>query len=197
MSFSINTYTNNYALPAKNNRNIPVQLKKFDNVSFKSKGESTNPTEYKNPINKAGEYALAISKSFYSALGTSSRVCFELGMSSSDDGFDLPTLATIGVLATVVTFAVQLPKAIYQANVDFFTKKKEMDVYSRDSSFRSTVYEKLDKKSEEADPQELKKLSKQALKLKMAENKMPDCIKNSQNFAARAFLKGFYMRADN
>lgn len=196
MSLAVNTYNNNYAMPVKKNTGMQVSLNTIDKLSFKSKTESTDLVKRENPVNKTGEYALAISKSFYQALGTSARVCLSLlnfnSLTSDDDGgLNFTGLATIGVIATVATFAFVLPKAIYQANIDFFTKEKELDVYSRESSFKSTVYEKLDEKTKKASPQELEKLSEQSLKLKMANSKLPDSIKNSQNFAVKAFAKGY------
>ncbi|MEI7474983.1 MAG: hypothetical protein WCK67_09420 [bacterium] len=207
MSFSVNSYNNSFAMPLKKNVTAANSVHKVCKTAFKANDKSIDTAEYENPINKVGEYALALSKSFYLALGTSARFCFEIFgrspsrhfSSSGDDddaGSQLALMLTVGMVVTAVTFALVLPKALYQANIDFFTKKKDMDVYSRDNSFRKNVYENFDERSKKASPEEIKKLSEQSLKLKMANNKLPAFLQNTKNFAVRSFLKGFYMMKD-
>ncbi len=147
--------------------------------------------EYENPVNRVGEYFNAISKSIYRAAGVSFRTfihALACGAGSDDDN-PIIHAATIGLLVGAATFVFTLPYNIYKANIDFFRRKKEMDVFVRENKAEQTMYEQMDEKIKNGDTNQ----KDNYMKLRMARSKPADSLK--KNIGSSEFAKGFFLSA--
>ncbi len=157
---------------------------KKENTSTKSKEK-----EYQNPVNKVGEYFNAISKSIYRAAGISFKTFIYALASGAGKDDDNPVLqaATIGLVVGAATFVFTLPYNIYKANIDFFRRKKEMDVFVRENAAEQELYEQIDKKVKNGD----KNQQENYMKVRMARSEPAASLK--QNTALDQFTRGFFL----
>ena len=99
--------------------------------------------DYENPIHRRTERNLAILSSVGgSALtgvvaGGLSTIFMEKGR-----GWKIPT--AIGLAAGLLTLGLTLPSKIYNTKVNAYAREKEMDVFSRQKSAQSNIYEDID-----------------------------------------------------
>lgn len=106
--------------------------------TFRSKSQN-----YENPVNRGTEKKLAILIS----VGSSALVGGVAGGLSSlipsikATGWKGPT--AIGVLAGLVTLGLTLPQKLYATKINAFAREKEMDVFSRQKSAQSSIYEDI------------------------------------------------------
>ena len=99
---------------------------------------------YENPISRKSERNLAILGSVGGSVLVGTLVG---GMSTLSDkikasGWKYPTL--IGAAAGLLTLALTLPSKLYNTKVNAYAREKEMDVFSRQKSAQSNIYEDID-----------------------------------------------------
>ena len=109
------------------------------NIYFKS----NNQGKYENPIERKTERNLAI----LASVGGSTLAGLVAGGATTlfrekGAGWKLPT--AIGVAAGLLTLGLTLPSKIYNTKVNAFAREKEMDVFSRQKSAQSSIYEDID-----------------------------------------------------
>lgn len=107
-------------------------------MSFRSKEQN-----YENPVNRGTERNLAI----LTSVGGSALVGAIVGGLSTfiplikKTGWKAPT--GIGFAASLVALALTLPQKLYTTKVNAFARQKEMDVFSRQKSAQSNIYEDI------------------------------------------------------
>lgn len=170
-----------------NNTNYYRNMIKVKNVAFKGSEEASTTIKnkvtepyYENPINKKGEYALAIRDAFKDAAKVSFRAFAEIarcgiGSSDGDLGEFLAVSGLIGCGIGIVTFGFMLPKKLYEANINYFNKNKEMDVYTRANSAEVKIYEEMNEKMKDPEYQK-EKLAEFYMKMQMVKNRPPSFI---------------------
>ena len=85
-----------------------------------------------------------------------------------------------GMVVGGITFLVNLPKNLYEANVNYFTNKKEMDVYVRNNKAQENIYKQLDDKSQNIKTEEDRQdLAKNFMKMKMAHTQGPRLVNHN------------------
>ena len=95
---------------------------------------------YENPVNRGTERNLAILTSVGgSALaggiaGGISTIFFKKGWKAP---------VGVGVVTGLLTLALTLPQKLYSTKVNAFARQKEMDVFSRQKSAQSSIYEDI------------------------------------------------------
>lgn len=104
-------------------------------LNFKAKTQN-----YENPVNRGTERNLAVLKS----IGASTLVGGVVGGLSSfifTKGWKIPT--GIGIVGGLATLALTLPQNLYSTKVNAYVREKEMDVFSRQKSAQSNIYEDI------------------------------------------------------
>ena len=107
-------------------------------ASFKAKSQS-----YENPVNRGTERNLAILMS----VGGSALTGVLAGLASTlfpkikATGWKGPV--GIGAVAGLLTLGLTLPQRLYATKVNAFAREKEMDVFSRQKSAQSSIYEDI------------------------------------------------------
>lgn len=120
--------------------------------------------EYENPVSRETEKNLAIlSASAGSAVAGA--VAWGAMKFLSKKGSNAPVW--VGIAAALGTLAITLPPALYNRKVSAFVKQKEMDVFTRDRSLKSSLTEEVDKEVQDMNVSLDKKLDDN-LKLQMA-----------------------------
>lgn len=95
---------------------------------------------YENPVNRGTERNLAI----LTSVGGSTLAGLIAGGLSTiffHKGWKVPV--SVGVVAGLVTLALTLPQKLYSTKVNAFARQKEMDVFSRQKSAQSNIYEDI------------------------------------------------------
>lgn len=100
-------------------------------------------SEYENPVNRSTERNLAI---LMSVGGSALAGTVAGGLSNfipkvKATGWKAPT--AIGVVAGLITLGLTLPQKLYATKVNAFARQKEMDVFSRQKSAQSSIYEDI------------------------------------------------------
>lgn len=103
-------------------------------VNFRSKKQN-----YENPINRKTERNLAILKSsgagiLAGVIAAGLTSCFTKGYKSR---------LIVGVVAALATLGLMLPSKLYNTKVNAYAREKEMDVFSRQKSAQSNIYEDI------------------------------------------------------
>jgi MFS family permease len=107
-------------------------------ASFKS-----NSQKYENPVNRGTERNLAL----LASVGGSALVGVVAGGLSTcfakikATGWKGPV--GIGAVAGLLTLALTLPQKLYATKVNAFAREKEMDVFSRQKSAQTNIYEDI------------------------------------------------------
>lgn len=124
---------------------MAIQPIGFNNYSNYQKPNFRAKTEdYENPISRKSERNLAI----LGSVGGSALVGVLGGLASTlipkvkASGWKYPTL--IGVAAGLATLGLTLPPKLYNTKVNAYAREKEMDVFSRQKSAQSNIYEDID-----------------------------------------------------
>lgn len=112
----------------------PYQMQK----NFKSKSQS-----YENPVNRGTERNLAI---LMSVGGSALAGVVAGGLSTCFDkikatGWKGPV--GIGTAVGLLTLGLTLPQKLYATKVNAYVREKEMDVFSRQKSAQSNIYEDI------------------------------------------------------
>ena len=107
-------------------------------TAFRSKNQN-----YENPVNRSTERNLAI---LMSVGGSALAGLVVGGLSSCFDkikatGWKGPT--AIGAAAGLLVLALTLPQRLYNTKVNAYVRQKEMDVFSRQKSAQSNIYEDI------------------------------------------------------
>lgn len=103
----------------------------------------SNNQNYENPVDRGTERNLAI----LTSVGGSALVGAIAGGLSTfipkvkATGWKAPT--GIGVAAGLVALGLTLPQKLYATKVNAFARQKEMDVFSRQKSAQSNIYEDI------------------------------------------------------
>ncbi len=140
---------------------IGVNFPKY-NTNFKSK-------EYENPINRGTERNLAI----LASVGGSALTGVIAGLFS---GF-IPKVkeggwkwqVPIGIIAGLGMLGLTLPSKLYNTKVNAYAREKEMDVFSRQKSAQSNIYEDINDEIKDEDVSLDEKINHYAT-VKMADN---------------------------
>ena len=82
-------------------------------------------------------------------------------------GWKIPT--AIGAAAGLLTLALTLPQKIYDTKVNAYVKQKEMDVFSRQKSAQSNIYEDINDEIKDEDVSLDQKINHYST-VKMADN---------------------------
>ena len=99
--------------------------------------------DYENPVNRGTERNLAI----LTSVGGSALVGLIVGKLSEfipkikATGWKGPT--AVGLGAGLLTLGLTLPQKLYSTKVNAFAREKEMDVFSRQKSAQSSIYEDI------------------------------------------------------
>ena len=107
-------------------------------TNFRSKSQ-----DYENPVNRGTERNLAILMS----VGGSALTGVLAGWASTlfpkikATGWKGPT--AIGAAAGLLTLGLTLPQKLYNTKVNAYVRQKEMDVFSRQKSAQSNIYEDI------------------------------------------------------
>ncbi len=124
---------------------MAIQPVSFNNYSnYQKPSFKANNGNYENPISRSSERNLAI----LGSIGGSTLVGIIAGMGSrvfdsiKASGWKYPTL--IGAVAGLATLALTLPSKLYNTKVNAYAREKEMDVFSRQKSAQSNIYENID-----------------------------------------------------
>ena len=83
--------------------------------------------------------------------------------------------AAISGFALLYT-AFNAPKIAYNSKINTFTKSKEMDVYIKANEAERELYTQLDKKAQNATPEEKEQLKTQYMQMRNAKNQVPDFV---------------------
>ena len=83
--------------------------------------------------------------------------------------------AAISGFALLYT-AFNAPKIAYNSKVNTFTKSKEMDVYIKANEAERELYTQLDKKAQNAAPEEKEQLKSKYMQMRNAKNQVPDFV---------------------
>ena len=107
-------------------------------TNFRSKSQG-----YENPVSRGTERNLAILMSvggsaLVGAIAGSLSTCFSKIRAT---GWKGPI--GIGVAAGLLTLGLTLPQRLYATKVNAFAREKEMDVFSRQKSAQSSIYEDI------------------------------------------------------
>ena len=111
-----------------------MAINAVSSINFKS----TNPN-YENPINRKTERNLAILAS--SGTGALAGVIAGGLTSCVTKGKKMPI--AVGICAALATIGLMLPSKLYNTKVKAYAKEKEMDVFARQKSAQSNIYEDI------------------------------------------------------
>ena len=106
---------------------------------------TSNKNGYENPINRKAERNLAIWGNLGAGAllgGTAAGItsfCIEKGAKNR-----ALAISGIGIGAGLAYLALTLPAKLYNTKVNAFAREKEMDVFSRQKSAQSNIYENID-----------------------------------------------------
>ena len=98
--------------------------------------------DYENPVSRKTEKNLAVLGSIG---GSATAGIIGAGITTlftQKGAYKLPAL--VGAVVAAVGLALTLPSALYQAKVGSFTREKEMDVFSRERSAATNIFEGID-----------------------------------------------------
>lgn len=136
-------------------------------------------TDIDNHVSKLGEYCLGLQKCFYKSLKTAGKAFTETaywGAGSTDNfGTYVAMCATIGLVFGIGSFIIEFPKNLYEAHVNFFTKKEKVNADLANLRTEKTLFEAIGEKSKTADKEEKEKLANDLIKMKMAKPEIIDC----------------------
>lgn len=96
--------------------------------------------DYENPINRNSERNLAILASVGGSV-LAGGLAGGLATIFNNKGRKMPI--GVGVAAGLLTLALTLPQKLYSTKVNAFAREKEMDVFSRQKSAQSSIYEDI------------------------------------------------------
>lgn len=157
-------FSNSTTVPKSSETKTSIEVNNRNKVAVE-------PKQYENPVSKTGEYFIAMNHSYKKSLKTAGKVFIEIvrlgGVGTSDDlGSFIAFTGLVGAGVGLGVFLFNFPKDMYEANVHFFTKSKEMDVYVRNNFAEQTIYEKLDTKVDKSNKEESDELYGQFIKVK-------------------------------
>ena len=111
-----------------------MSINAISSINFRSQNQN-----YENPINRKTERNLAILTS--SGTGALAGVIAGGLTSCFTKGKTAPI--TVGICAALATIGLMLPSKLYNTKVNAYAREKEMDVFSRQKSAQSNIYEDI------------------------------------------------------
>ncbi|MBQ4115037.1 hypothetical protein IJD34_06500 [bacterium] len=108
-------------------------------VNFKSKEKNNDEINYENPISRKTERNLAILK----ASGSGALVGIIAGFLTKCFTKTMKAPIITGIAAALATIGLMLPSSLYNTKVNAYAREKEMDVFSRQKSAQSNIYEDI------------------------------------------------------
>ena len=121
---------------------MAIQPISFNSFSPKYQASFKSKENYENPISRKSERNLAI----LGSVGGSALVGLIVGgLSTVFDKIKAKKIypITIGAAAFLTTLMLTLPSKLYNTKVNAFAREKEMDVFSRQKSAQSNIYEDI------------------------------------------------------
>ena len=121
---------------------MSIQPVGFNYPKYQPRFKADN--NYENPISRKSERNLAI----LGSVAGSTLVGVIAGFASTiipkvkDSGWKYPT--AIGTVAGLLMLGLTLPSKLYNTKVNAYAREKEMDVFSRQKSAQSNIYEGID-----------------------------------------------------
>lgn len=103
-------------------------------TSFRSK------QNYENPVNRGTEKNLAVLTTVGGSI-LAGGIAGGLATIFNNKGWKMPV--GVGIAAGLLTLALTLPQKLYSTKVNAFAREKEMDVFSRQKSAQSNIYEDI------------------------------------------------------
>ena len=122
---------------------MAIQPIGFNSYSTKYQTNFKSREEYENPINRKSERNLAILGSVGGSLLVGG---IAGGLSTLSDKIRAKKLypVLIGTVAALISLGLTLPSKLYNTKVNAYAREKEMDVFSRQKSAQSNIYEDID-----------------------------------------------------
>ena len=121
---------------------MPIQSVGMFNYHPNFKAQSQ--TKYENPVSRQTERNLAI----LGSVGASALVGVLAGGASTlidpIKAKGWKAVVPIGAVAGLITLGLTLPQKLYATKVNAYARQKEMDVFSRQKSAQSNIYEDID-----------------------------------------------------
>ena len=137
----------------------------YTKPAFKS---NKNDSEYENPINRGTERNLAILASVGGAGITGVLAGWATTLFDAVKGKKWVPIG-VGTAAGLLFLGLTLPSKLYNTKVNAYARQKEMDVFSRQKSAQSNIYEDIDNEIKNEDVSLDDKISHYAT-VKMADN---------------------------
>lgn len=113
----------------------PIGINTQNYRSFKA-----NKTNYENPVDRNTERNLAI----LASVGGSGVAGVIAGLATSIFTKNNKIKLAAGLLTGLGTLGLTLPPKLYNTKVNAYARQKEMDVFSRQKSAQSNIYEDID-----------------------------------------------------
>lgn len=171
-----------------------LAFKKHSNEEKTDKYIKTEEQEDQNPVSKVGEYFSFVSKSLYRSLGVGAKAAMYSFLyncnSNKDDNSSLTSNLLVGSVTAVVVFLFTIPKALYQANVEYSRKKNDFENYRINNKSERILLEQMHKRLKEH-PEKADQISKNYLKVRLVKNEVPDSLTKDKDSNMKEFLKGF------
>ena len=122
---------------------MAIQPIGFNSVPARYQTNFKSKEEYENPISRSSERNLTILGSVGGSVLVGGIVgglstCFDKIKSKKA----YPIL--IGTAAALITMGLTLPSKLYNTKVNAYAREKEMDVFARQKSAQSNIYEDID-----------------------------------------------------
>lgn len=133
-----------------------------NNVSFKA---SSLNKQYENPVNRSTERNLAV----LSSSGTAAVVGVIAGGLTSFAAKGKKWPIVVGIAAALGTLGLMLPSKLYNTKVNAYAREKEMDVFSRQKTAQSNIYEDINDEIKDDDVSLDQKINHYST-VKMADN---------------------------
>ncbi len=140
----VSMISNNMA--AVKQQKAPMQKQNSQLLRFTSRNDS----KYKNPVSRGTERTLAaVGAGVFSSLVGTMVGFVTHGILKGKNNNPKMWGAIAGVGAGLATAAITVTSAIYNAGVNSFVKKKEMDVFSREKSVETGLSEQIDQNTKD------------------------------------------------
>lgn len=138
----------------------PVGINTRNLYSFRA-----NQPNYENPVNRNTERNLAV----IASVGGSAVAGVLAGLATSIFTKNNKIKLLVGLITGLAALGLTLPSKLYNTKVNAYARQKEMDVFSRQKSAQSNIYEDIDNEIKDNDVSLDDKINHYAT-VKMADN---------------------------